>query len=149
MPVEPGKTAELSVESIHPLENRFELSNLDSGTVNVLIEQKRITPAIQQDFSRVLEEKQKIEGISTQIANRKRESDQIASDQSRIRENMKALKGSSEEKVLIQRYVAQLDSQESRLATLRKESSDLNAQQNTAAKELDQTIMGINVDETF
>ena len=149
VPVEAGKTAELSVESIHPLENRFELSNLDSGRVNILIEQKRITPAIQQDFSRVLEQKQKIEAISTQIANRKRESDQIASDQSRIRENMKALKGSSEEKVLIQRYVAQLDSQESRLATLRKESSDLTAQQNTAQIELDQTIMAINVDETF
>ena len=62
---------------------------------------------------------------------------------------MKALKGSSEEKALLQRYVGQLDSQENRLAALRKETSDLNAQQTAAQGELGRMIMEVSVDESF
>jgi septal ring factor EnvC (AmiA/AmiB activator) len=149
VPVDSGKTAELTVEMTHPLEDRFELTNIDATKVEFLVQQKRMTPVLQQAFGRVLQQKDKIEAISTQIANRKRESDQIASDQTRIRENMKALKGSSEEKALIQRYVAQLDSQESRLSMLRKETTDLTAEQNAAQVELDRIIMEVNIDETL
>jgi hypothetical protein len=149
VPVDAGKTAELTVEVVHPDETRYELTNLDDDEVALLVQQNRVTPAMHQVFDRVLKQKEKSNGISIQIADRKRESDQIAADQSRIRENMKALKGNSEEKALLQRYVGQLDSQENRLAALRKETSDLNAQQNTAQAELDRMIMEINVDESF
>jgi len=102
-----------------------------------------------QVFDRILKQEEKIGGIASEIADGKRESDQIAADQNRIRENLKALKGSSEEKALLQRYVGQLDSQENRLAALRKETSDLNARQNTARAELDRIIMEVSVDESF
>jgi hypothetical protein len=149
VPVEPGKSAELTVEAVHPLEDRFELNNLDSDEVDLMVQQKRVTPAIQGAFDRILKQKEKLESISTQIAERKRESDQIAADQNRIRENMKALKGTSEEKSLLQRYVGQLDSQETRLAALRKESADLTTQENQAKAELDRIILEVNVDESF
>ena len=149
VPVEAGKTAELAVEAVHPDETRYELTNLDSDEVTVLVDQKRMTPAMQQAFDRILKQKEKIGSISSQIAERKRESDQISLDQNRIRENMKALKGSSEEKALIQRYVGQLDSQESRLATLRKETVELTAQETGANTELDRMIMDVSVDESF
>ena len=149
VPVEAGKTAELTVEAIHPDESRVELTNLDDDEVAILAQQKRVTPALQHAFDSILKQKLKVEQISYQIADRKRESDQITADQVRIRENMKALKGSSEEKTLLQRYVGQLDSQESRLAALRKENVDLTAQQNQANTELDRMIMAVNVDETF
>ncbi|HEY6369443.1 MAG TPA: carboxypeptidase regulatory-like domain-containing protein [Candidatus Sulfotelmatobacter sp.] len=149
VPVDAGKTAELTVEAIHPDESRVELTNLDDDEVAVLAQQKRITPALQQAFDSILKQKLKVEQISNQIADRKRESDQIAADQARIRENMKALKGSSEEKTLLQRYVGQLDSQESRLAALRKEIADLTAQESQANTELDRMIMAVNVDESF
>jgi hypothetical protein len=149
VPVDAGKTAELTVESVHPEETRYELTNLDDDEVALLVEQKRVTPAMQQAFDRILKQREKVDEISSQISERKRESDQIAADQNRIRENMKALKGSSEEKALLQRYVGQLDAQESRLAALRKESSDLSAQENQASAELDHMIIEVNVDETF
>jgi len=149
VPVDAGKAAELTVESVHPEETRYELTNLDDDEVALLVEQKRITPTMQQAFDRILKQKEKLDEISNQISERKRESDQIAADQNRIRENMKALKGSSEEKSLLQRYVGQLDAQESRLTALRKESSDLTAQQNQANAELDRMIMEVNLDETF
>jgi hypothetical protein len=149
VPVDAGKTAELTVETVHPDESRYELTDLDDDEVALLVQKKRMTPAMQQAFDRILKQKEKIAGISNQIADRKRESDQIAADQTRIRENMKALKGSSEEKSLLQRYVGQLDSQESRLATMRKETADLTSQQNAAQNELDRMIMDVSVDESF
>jgi hypothetical protein len=149
VPVDAGKTAELTVEAVHPNQVRYQLTNLDDDEVALLVQQNRVTPAMQQVFDRILKQEEKIGGISSAIADRKRESDQIAADQNRIRENMKALKGSSEEKALLQRYVGQLDWQENRLAALRKETSDLNAQQNAAQGELDRMIMEVSVDESF
>jgi len=149
VPVDAGKTAELTVESVHPEETRYELTNLDGDEVALLVQQKRITSTMQQAFDRILKQKEKVDELGGQISERKRESDQIAVDQNRIRENMKALKGSSEEKSLVQRYVGQLDSQENRLAALRKESSDLASKQNQARSELDRLIMEVNLDESF
>ena len=149
VPVDGGKTAELKVEAVHPEQTVYQLTNLDDNLVKILVEQQRSTPAMQAAFDRILTQKQKIEDLSNQIAERKRESDEISGDQNRIRENMKALKGTSEEKALLQRYVGQLDSQENRLAVLRKEFSDLNAQQNQARVELDRMILEVNVDESF
>jgi hypothetical protein len=149
VPVDAGKTAELTVEAVHPNEVRYELTDLDDDEVALLVQQNRVTPAMHQVFDRILKQEEKIGGVASEIADRKRESDQIAADQNRIRENMKALKGSSEEKALLQRYVGQLDSQENRLAALRKETSDLNAQQNAAREELDRMIMEVSVDESF
>jgi hypothetical protein len=147
--VEAGKTAELTVESVHPEETTFALTNLDHDEVALLVQQKRMTPPLQQAFDRILKQKAKVEEISSRISQRKRESDQIAADQNRIRENMKALKGSSEEKALLQRYVGQFDAQESRLAVLRKESADLSGQEALARAELDRVIMEANVEENF
>ena len=147
--VEAGQTAELTVESVHPEETTFALTNLDQDEVALLVQQKRMTPPMQQTFDRILKQKEKVEEISSHISERKRESDQIAADQNRIRENMKALKGSSEEKALLQRYVGQFDAQETRLAVLRKESGDLNVQETQARAELDRVIMEASVDENF
>jgi len=149
VPVEAGKTAELTVEAIHPEDARYELTNLDDDEVKLLVEQQRVTPAMQLGFDRILKQREKIGDISGKINDRKHEVEQITADQGRIRENMKALKGSSEEKALLQRYVGQLDSQESRLATLRKEMEDLDAQQNAAREELERIVMEMSVDATF
>jgi len=149
VPVEAGKSAELTVESFHPLETTYELTNLDSDEVALLVQQRRLTPAMQQSFNRILAQKDKIGGIDQQINQRKQESDQITADQNRIRENMKALKGSSEERSLLQRYTKQLDSQEDRIATLRGETDDLRKQRDTAEAELGLMIMDVNVDESF
>jgi SMC interacting uncharacterized protein involved in chromosome segregation len=147
--VDAGKTTELTVETIHPEETRYELTNLDDDEVALLVQQKRMTPAMQRAFDRILKQKEKVDEISNHISQLKSEGDQIATDQNRIRENMKALKGSSEEKALLQRYVGQLDSQESRFASLRKESDDLKVQETRARSELDRIIMEVSVEEGF
>jgi hypothetical protein len=149
VPVEAGKTSELTVETIHPEEVQYALTNLDNDEVAMLTQQKRITPSMQEAFDRILKQKEKLDGIRNQIGRLKHESDQIGADQNRIRENMKALKGTSEERSLLQRYVGQLDSQETRLDALRKQSEDLTAQENQANSELDLMIMSVDLDEHF
>ncbi|MBS1849998.1 MAG: carboxypeptidase regulatory-like domain-containing protein [Acidobacteria bacterium] len=147
--VEAGKTSELTVESVHPQEARFELDDLDSDQVKLLAEQKRVTPAMQQAFDRILARKNKVDELDSQLAQRKQENDQIAADQNRIRENMKALKGSAEERALVQRYTKQLDAQEDRLSAIRKETEDLRARKNQASDELTRMVLEINMDESF
>jgi hypothetical protein len=149
VPVEAGKSAELTVESFHPEETNYELTNLDSDEVELLAQQKRVTPAMQQAFERILSQKEQIGEIERQINQRKQENDQITADQNRIRENMKALKGSAEERALLERYTKQLDSQEDRLAVLRGEIDGFRKQQNAAQTKLDLTIIDVNMDENF
>ncbi len=149
VPVDAGKTAELNVESVHPIQETFELTNLDDDEIKLLVQQQRMTPAMQQAFDRITKQQEKVAGIGAEINKRNAESTQITQDQNRIRENMKALKGSSEEKALLERYVGQLDSQENRLATLRKETADLTVQQTAANDELEKMIEDVNLDESF
>jgi len=149
VPVEGGKTAQLTVEALHPEESQYALTNLDSNLVAVLGRQQRMTPALRQVFDQILAQRVKVGGLDQQMMLRRQETDRIASDQSRIRENMKALKGTAEEKALIQRYTGELNAQEDRLAAIRRELEDLQKSRNQAAAELDRMVMGIDIDESF
>jgi SMC interacting uncharacterized protein involved in chromosome segregation len=108
-----------------------------------------MTPAMQDVFRRVLEQKNQASSLETQIKSRQDEVEAITKDQARLRENMKALKGSAEEKSLLQRYTRQLDSQEDRLNTLTKETSELQAKHTQAEEQLARMVQEITVDESF
>lgn len=146
---EPKKSAQLVVEEHHLLETQVELTNLQSDFITVLAEQKRITPAIEQAFKRVLDQKAVIAGFDSQLKMRRQEEGSITNDQGRIRENMKALKGTPEEKALVQRYTRQLDQQEDRLGVLRGQIADLITQRQQASDQLDKILAEISLDERF
>jgi hypothetical protein len=147
--VDGGKTETLSVDESRPEEAQYVLTNLNSETVAILVDQKRVTPVMQQAFDRILAQKRKISDLNQQITQRDQEVAEITKDQNRLRENMKALKGSAEEKALIQRYTSQLNAQEDRFAALRKEIADIQAQRNQAEQELERMVLEINLDEGF
>jgi hypothetical protein len=147
--VDAGKTETISVDESRPEEAQYVLTNLNSDTVAILVEQKRVTPVMQQAFERILAQKRKIGDLNQQITQRDQEVAEITKDQNRLRENMKALKGSAEEKTLIQRYTSQLNSQEDRFAVLRKEIADIQAQRDRAERELERMVLDINLDEGF
>ena len=149
VPVEGGKTSELTIESVYPELTQYALTNLDSNLVMALGQQQRITPALQQVFDRILAQKRKVSDLDLQIMERRQEADRIGADQNRIRENMKALKGSAEEKSLLQRYTGELNKQEDRLSAIRTELEDLQPKRTDAAAELDRMVMAINIEETF
>jgi hypothetical protein len=144
-----GQTGNLKIEEFHPESSEFILTNLDDKQVAFITQQRQITPAMQEAFRRVLDQKNKVDSLGTQIKARQREIETITKDQARLRENMKALKGSAEEKALLQRYTRQLDSQEDRLNALTKEISDLQEKQAQARNQLDQIVQQITLDENF
>jgi hypothetical protein len=147
--VGPGTTEHLTVESYHPEETVYQLTNLDDDLVKLLVDQQRVTPAMNEAFRRILGQKNQISDLQRQIKFSAVELDAIAKDQVRIRENMKALKGSAEEKVLLQRYTHELDSQEDRLGILGKDIAELQAKQTSAQAELDRMVQSVSVDESF
>jgi hypothetical protein len=142
-------SAQLKVEEYHPLINQVELTNLSGDTIALLTEQKRMTPAMEQAFKRVLDQKAVVGGLDAQLKSRRQAVTAIGSDQARIRENMKALKGSPEEKALLQRYTHQLEEQEDRLTTLQSQITDLTGKRQQAADQLDNILTGITLDESF
>jgi hypothetical protein len=144
-----GQTANLQIAEFHPESSEFALTNLDEKQIAFITQQRQITPAMQDAFRRVLDQKNKVDSLGTQIKARQREIENITRDQARVRENMKALKGSAEEKALLQRYAHQLDSQEDRLNVLNKETSDLQEKQTQARSQLDQMVQQITLDESF
>jgi hypothetical protein len=147
--VQPAKTSELTVEEYHPEVTESLLTNLTDSQVEVLSVENRMTPALQEAFHRVIDQKNQISRLQSDIGSRQQELNAINKDQARIRENMKALKGSAEEKALLQRYTKQLDSQEDRLNTLNKEIADLQQRQGQEQQKLDAMVQQITLDESF
>jgi hypothetical protein len=144
-----GQTGNLNIEEYRPETSEFALTNLDEKQVVLITQQRQITPALQEAFRRVLDQKNKVDSLGTQLKNRQHEVEAITKDQARLRENMKALKGSAEERALLQRYTRQLDAQEDRLNALNKEISDLQEKQTQARSQLDQIVQQIGLDESF
>lgn len=147
--VDGKSSARLVVEEHHPEIAELALTNLTSDGVAVLAQQQRVTPAMQEAFKRVLDQKTAIANLDAQLKARQQEVESIGTDQARIRENMKALKGSSEERALVERYTRQLNDQEDRLAALRTEIAGLKERRRQAGERLDQILSEITLTETF
>ena len=147
--LEAKKNSEMVIEEYRPEQTELALTNLTSDEVVLLTEQKRITPAMEGAFRRILAQKNVVAQFDEQLKADQHEAETITTDQSRVRENMKALKGSTDEKALLQRYTRQLDAQEDRLGVLREQISELKQKRSQAAKVLDQVLAEIILDETF
>ena len=143
--VDPNKTNELTVEEVHTDVIRTVLTDLTQDQVQVLAVENRVTPELQQAFRQVLDQKNRISEVQSQLTNRQHELKEIGEDQARIRENMKALRGSTEEKALLQRYTHQLDTQEDRLTALHKEIGDLSKRRADEQQRLEDMVQHITL----
>lgn len=149
VPVESGKTAELTVEEFEPQETSVAVSSISDQQIALYLKQRSITPEMEQTLRKVIAQKNDIAAVDQQIQKRQQETNEISQDQQRVRENMKALKGTAEEKQLTQRYASQLNQQEDRLATLRTETKDLETQKTALQSKLFQMIEDISFDVTL
>jgi chromosome segregation ATPase len=142
-------TAKLRLLESKPLESTFELTNLTDNQIKLFLQQKSITPEIEAAFRKIVEQKNRVDALDTELSSRSDETAQIYDDQQRLRENLKALKGSAEERALTQRYTQQLADQENRLATLQRESADLQTKHDQAQVDLDKMIESLTLDATI
>ena len=147
--VDPNKTNELTIEEFHQELTSSMLTDLTQDQLDALVVENHVTPALTDAFHRVLEQKNQIYFVQSDIESRQQELTAINRDQARVRENMKVLKGSAEEKALLLRYTKQLDSQEDRLTTLNKEIRDLEQKKSQERLKLDAMVQEIALDESF
>lgn len=146
LPVPAKETASLVVEEARTERNGYQISNLTGDQIALFVREKSIDSTVEAALRRVLAQKEVVANLGNEKDARDTETSEIFDDQQRLRENMKALKGSAEEKALLQRYTQQLDSQENRLATLRRESADLETRQTSAQADLDRMIQELAFD---
>lgn len=147
--VSPKSAATLTVLESNPLESSFALTNITDDQIKVFVQQKSITPEIEAAFRKILEQKNRVDDLNTEISDHDDEKQAIYDDQQRLRENLKALTGGAEERALMQRYTQQLADQETRLDALKKESADLQAKHDEAQAELDKMIEELSLDATL
>jgi hypothetical protein len=147
--LEPKATQKLSIWETEPIETRYQLTNLTDGQIKIFQQQKSINPEIEQALRKIIEQKDKLSSLDSEITSRNDETEKIYDDQQRLRENLKALKGSAEERALTQRYTQQLNDQETRLEAIQRELAGLQAKSDQAQAELDKMIENLSLEETL
>jgi len=147
--IEPGTTAALKVDEVHPLENRVALSSVTDNQIKLWFNDKVIKPELEQALRKIIQQKNEIAGYDSQIQTRQTQITNITQDQQRLRENMKALKGSVEEKALVQRYTRELNSQEDKLQAVRTEMANLAVKKAASQGQLNQMLLDLKLDEAI
>jgi hypothetical protein len=141
--VDPGKSARLDLDEVHPGVQEYVLTNLTSDDVVLFTNQHLLTSELRDTFQRALSIKANISQIDNQINAREAEVRNIATDQVRLRENMKALRGSVEERALVLRYTHQLNAQEDRLASLETQIKELREKRAYTSGQLESLLMAV------
>ena len=147
--VEPGKTAELKVDEVMPLERRIALSTVTDDQIRIWFNDLTVKPELLDALRKIVQQKDQVAGLDAQIQTKQTQISNINQDQSRLRENMKALKGSPEEKALLLRYTKELNDQEDKLQAVRSEIDDLTAKRNAGKQQLDQLMQSLSFDESL
>lgn len=143
VPVAPKSTASLTVDEMRAAETTYRVSNVDDSQLALLVQQRALTPEVEQALRGVLAKKNEIAGVAAEIETRNAEVRRIFEDQGRLRENLKALGGRTEEKSLVARYTRELDEQENRLAALKREIAEREGRRQKLQAELDALVQGL------
>jgi hypothetical protein len=145
--VEPKKTAVLTVNDVHPLETRIEVTDDEADQQMALILRNQTLDAAAREALKAIEgKKAEISTINKTLATRAMNIAWIEKEQQRLRENMKALKGSAEEKQLLVRYTRQLNAHEDQLDAFTREKSTLEARREAMGAELEKMLEALSLD---
>jgi hypothetical protein len=147
--VDPGKTAVVNVDEVHPLERIVALSSVTDDQMRIWFSDQTLKPELDQALEKIIAKKGEIATFDAQIKVREAQVRSINQDQERLRENMKALKGSPEEKALLQRYTRELNDQEDRLQTVRGEMTKLESERSQGQQQLNKILEDLTFDEAI
>jgi len=142
-------TTTLPIEEIQPLQQTYQLTNINDEQIAVFVKNGTISAEMSAALAKITAQKAVVAGFEQEMSDRQGDIDRIVEDQGRLRENMKALRGSAEEKALLQRYTRQLDEQETQLETLRKKIRNTEAQRDAANEQLEKMIGELQLEATF
>ncbi|WP_419803779.1 hypothetical protein [Terriglobus sp.] len=144
--VAPGATTPLHVSQHRTLDTRYQLANIDSDQILLILRQDGDPPAVMAALQPVLAAKRHLSDLDGQAAQHEFRIAEITTDQNRLRSNLQALKGTAEERALAKRYTDELNKQEDQLAQLRTELDSLREQQQAARDALAAQLESLQVD---
>lgn len=146
VPLEPRKTAEVTVTERRAVMDSYVLSNFTRPELELFVSRNYIDAKTRAELEKLIDIKSRIAAADARAEAIKTEATEIAEDQERLRENIKALAGTAEAKQLIARYVAKADTQESRLEQLEKDRRAAAEEQARLQAELAAAIRGFALD---
>lgn len=146
VPLEPRKTAEVTVTERRAVMDSYVLTNFTRPELELFVSRNYIDAKTRTELEKLIEIKSRISAADARAEAIKAEATEIAEDQERLRENIKALAGTAEAKQLIARYVAKADTQESRLEQLEKDRRAVAEEQARLQAELAAAIRGFSLD---
>jgi len=142
-PVEPGKTAKLTViEEMVQFEG-IRLADRVGDEIKAYLIRSEISPKLKTALEKVVAMQGEIAALATQRTERETRIKEIEQEQDRIRKNMKELDHASE---LYKQYVAKLTEQETQFDKLREEVRQLRAQEAEKQKALQDYVMGLELE---
>lgn len=140
---EPGVPAKLAVEEEQVVDQQVALGNLDDGTIQFYISAKVVSDAVKKALAEVIQRKAAIGALATEQQQLENNIAVIGQEQNRIRENMAQLEKNSE---LYNRYVKKFGQQEDQIETARGDIAKLVEQIEAKRKELDEFLLGLEID---
>jgi hypothetical protein len=138
-----GKTGKLTVTSERTLTDSVSLTDADLNFLTNYAQNGKVSEKVRAALKTLIEKRQLITDLQSQITATSQEIDSINSDQARIRENMKELDRQS---ALYQQYVKKLTDQETRIEALREKVKSLQASLNAAQDDLKKYIDSLNLE---
>jgi hypothetical protein len=141
--VEGGQSAKLLVREERLTQQTLRLSDAGWDQITFILQGAQLSPAAREALHKAAALRDRIGQTSTRRGQLEQRLREIAQEQSRIRENMAKLPQNSE---LYSRYVKKLDQQETESEKLQKEIEGLKSAEAVQRKELNDYLMGLDIE---
>jgi hypothetical protein len=139
---EPGTPVELKVEEERVYSQQVGVTSLNDSVIKLYLSAEVVSDDVKEALRRVVEMQRKVQDIIQSFQMRTQLIPGIGQEQDRIRKNMETLDRNSD---LYRRYVKKFTDQEDQVETLREEIKKLMEQQKQAQKELDDYLIGLDL----
>lgn len=133
LPIQPGKTATLTVVTRVPYSNQITLFNAGLDEILIYANDTTISAEQRAILQSIVQQRRAIDTLRGGAQARTQRVASFTADQERIRKNMQALDKASP---LYKRYAGELDAQETQIQRLRTEAAALSAKADAAAEAL-------------
>jgi hypothetical protein len=141
--VDAGGKARLHVREEKQTQQTVRLIESGSDTIGIYIQANQVGPKVKEALQKVIAFRDRLDQTVAQRGRVEQRIKEITEEQARLRENMARLAQNSE---LYSRYVSKLDQQETEIEKLRKEMDALKATEDRQKRELNDYLMGLDLD---
>lgn len=143
VPVEPGKTATLTVVEDYPRAQVVTLSGRDANTTRLYLQRPELGEKLKAALQKLAQMQDDLAALTTQRTQKEARLKEIGQEQERIRQNMRELDRNGE---LYKQYVQKLTAQETEFDALRGEIKNLTAQETAKSQEIADYVSRLDVE---